>query len=298
MVEIAEELYKAGEVARKAKEEAYRLVRPGFPVIELAERIEKLILDNNARPAFPCNISINQVAAHYTPYPGDNLTIPSRSVVKVDIGVEVNGYIADTAITVADISIGEALRVAAEEALKAAIKVVRPGVKVSEVGSAIYSIVSKYGFKPIRNLTGHEIGRYNLHAGQSIPNIPTMNGGRLKKGHIYAIEPFVTLSEGAGEVVESGEITIYRYEPRGKALKGVKGKEAELLQLISERFRGLPYSTRWLVDKGSEYLALHEKLVRSGRIHGYPVLVERLGKPVAQAEHTIVVDENDVIILT
>ncbi len=295
---IPEEFFKAGEVARAVKEEVYRLVRPGVSVYELAERIERIIAEKGARPAFPCNVSINHVAAHYTPTPGDSSTIPADSVVKVDIGVEVDGYIADTAVTVTDSPVGEALRNAAEEALKTALRVIRDGVKVSEVGQVVYSVVAKYGFKPIRNLTGHEVARYNLHAGVSIPNVPTTNAGRLMKGHTYAIEPFVTLREGAGEVVESSEVTIFRYEHRPKALKGLSEKEAELLNLLAQRFKGLPHSTRWIIDKGDEYLAIHDKLVRTGRIHGYPVLVERLGKPVAQAEHTIAVESDGVVILT
>lgn len=295
---IPEELFKAGEVAKAVKEEVYRLVRPGASVYELAERVERIIAEKGARPAFPCNVSIGHVAAHYTPSPGDSSTIPAGSVVKVDIGVEVDGYIADTAVTVADSPVGEALRNAAEEALKAALRVIRDGVKASEVGNVVYSVASRYGFKPIRNLTGHEVARYNLHAGVSIPNVPSMNSSRLLKGRTYAIEPFITLREGAGEVVESGEVTIFRYEHRPKALKGVSAKEAELLNLLAQRFKGLPHSTRWIADMGGEYLALHERLVKTGRIHGYPVLVERLGKPVAQAEHTIVVESDGVVVLT
>ncbi len=291
-------LFEAGRVARRLKEEAYRLARPGASIYELAERIESIILDNHARPAFPCNVGINQVAAHYTPTPGDVTRIPPRSVVKVDIGVEINGFIADTAVTVADTPEGEAMRLAAEEALKTAIKLVRDGARVSDIGSAIQSVGNRRGFKTIRNLTGHEISRYNLHAGQSIPNVQTTDSGRLRKGHTYAIEPFVTLPEGAGEVVESGEATIFRFEPRPRLEKGLKGDEVSLLRYIADEFRSLPYSTRWLLRLGREKLELHEKLVRNGRIHAYPVLVERHGTPVAQAEHTVLVKEDGAEVLT
>ncbi|MEM4417036.1 MAG: M24 family metallopeptidase [Nitrososphaerota archaeon] len=129
-----DELIEAGRIARVVRNSVPGLVRPHMPMIELAEKIESMILDRGGRPAFPCNISIDSVAAHYTPPPGDRTLIPRGSVVKIDIGVVVNGYIADTAVTVSESQLGDTLRYAAEEALKAAIKSVKAGVKVSTVG--------------------------------------------------------------------------------------------------------------------------------------------------------------------
>ncbi|MEM4416655.1 MAG: type II methionyl aminopeptidase, partial [Nitrososphaerota archaeon] len=191
-------LLEAGRIARLVRESIPNMVRAEMPLVELAEKVEAMIRDHGGRPAFPCNISIDSVAAHFTPGPGEDTVIPPDAVVKVDIGVEIDGYIADTAITVTDNPVGVSLRYAAEEALKSAIKMVRDGVKVSSIGSVIHSVVSRFGFKPIRNLTGHEIKRYNLHAGVSIPNIPTADNTKLSSGHVYAIEPFVTIGDAAG----------------------------------------------------------------------------------------------------
>ncbi|MEM1944233.1 MAG: type II methionyl aminopeptidase [Nitrososphaerota archaeon] len=291
-----DELIEAGRIARVVRNSVPGLVRPHMPMIELAEKIESMILDRGGRPAFPCNISVDSVAAHYTPPPGDRTLIPRGSVVKIDIGVVVNGYIADTAVTVSDSQLGDTLRYAAEEALKAAIKSVKAGVKVSTVGGAIQSVITRLGFKPIRNLTGHEIKRYNLHAGVSIPNVATDGGARLVEGHVYAIEPFVTLGDAAGEVYEAGEPTIFRVEKTG--LGRLTEAEQAVVEELGDRFHGLPYTLRWLRDLGDSFLTVHGRLVKTGRVRGYPILAERSGRPVAQAEHTIVVKGDGCEVVT
>ena len=153
------------------------------------------------------------------------------------------------------------------------------------------------GFKPIRNLTGHEIKRYNLHAGLSIPNIPTRRGERLREGHIYAIEPFATTMRGAGEVVSTKTVAIFRINSETIFRKRLKYEEYQLARLLAERFDSLPYTPRW-IDGFDKFRRIHERMVRAGKIHGYPVLVERLREPVAQFEHTVYVNSNGCEILT
>ncbi|MEM0383335.1 MAG: type II methionyl aminopeptidase [Candidatus Caldarchaeum sp.] len=292
-----EGLLKAGEIARKIRNLLPNLVSPGVSLLEVAEQIENMIRDMGASPAFPCNISIDDVAAHYSPPPGDLSKLPRNSVVKLDFGVVVDGYIADTALTITDTSWGETLKQAVEESLKAALKVVEAGVRVSEVGAAVYSTMMKYGVKPIRNLTGHEIQRYNLHAGVSIPNIPVGDGVKLQEGHVYAIEPFATLPDGSGEVRDKQPATIYRLEPIRPRQKLAEAEQA-LVKTLEKRFEGLPYSLRWLRDMDQEALGLHQKLVKQGRVKAYPMLVEKTGKPVAQAEHTVLVEKGGCVVIT
>ncbi len=295
-MEAVDELLEAGRIARRVRNEAPSIVRPDMPILELAERIESMIIDYGGRPAFPCNISINSVAAHYTPPPGDMSLLPRNSVVKIDVGVVVNGYIADTAITISDTHLGVSLRYAAEEALKAAVRTVRAGVKVSVIGNTIQSVVTRLGFKPIRNLTGHEITRYNLHAGVSIPNVATQEGVKLQAGHVYAIEPFVTLPDAAGEVHDAGEPTIFKLE--GFQLGKLSGVEQEVAVELEKRFDSLPYTLRWLKNVDDTFMTAHSRLMKTGRVRGYPILAERSGKPVAQAEHTILVREDGCEVIT
>jgi len=289
-------LRRAGRIARKAREKALSIVREGVSLIEVCNLLEGLILDEGAKPAFPCNICINDVAAHYTPTIGDTSIIPPKSLVKIDIGVCVDGYIADTAITISLDTSLQPMVEAVNTALLEAVKIVKPGVQASTIGGLIQRVITSRGFKPIRNLTGHEIARYNLHAGLSIPNIQTARSEKLQLNHVYAIEPFATTSDGGGEVVSSNTTTIYRLNVEKLKLEKLE-EEKKLLELIYERFNSLPYTPRWIPDF-ERFSRVHERIARMGKIYSYPVLVERKGKPVAQAEHTITVTEKGCEVIT
>jgi len=290
-------LRQAGLIARRAREEACKLIREAVLVIEICEAVEEVIRLEGARPAFPCNIGINEVAAHYTSPPGDQLRIPPRSLVKVDVGASLDGYIADTAATVTLSPELEPMVEAARIVLQEVIRIMRAGVPVSRIGLTVQEAASRLGFKPIRNLTGHEIRRNQLHAGTTIPNVGGACPGRLEVGHIYAVEPFLTTMRGAGEVVSAKIATIYRVEPEKAFHQKLREDERRLIQYLAEKFGNLPYAVRWIEGYG-KVKDVHERLVKSGRIQHYPVLVERLGEPVAQAEHTVIVYEDGCEIVT
>jgi len=290
-------LMEAGRIARRVREKAINIVREGVSILDICNILEESIRDLGGKPAFPCNICINEIAAHYTASIEEQTIIPSRSIVKIDIGVSVNGYIADTAITISFDSSHELMVEAVYKALMEALKIVRPGVPVSVIGATIQKTIRDMGFKPIRNLTGHEIARYNLHAGLSIPNVQTIQTDKLKTGHIYAIEPFATTIDGAGEVVPLRTATIYRLSIEKIDRSKLEKEELELVDMISRNFDNLPYTTRW-IQEFDKVKNLHEKMVRKGRIHSYPVLVEKNRKPVSQAEHTILVTEDGCKIVT
>lgn len=295
-MEDLEKFRRAGAIARKVRDEVCEIVKEGVKIIEICEAVEERIRELGAEPAFPCNVGVNEVAAHYTSPLGDPNVIPPKSLVKVDIGVSLDGYIADTATTIALDSGLESLVEASQLVLREAIRAMRPGVEVSQIGFVIQKTASSLGFKPIKNLTGHEIKRYELHAGVTIPNIATPTPGRLQANHIYAVEPFLTTMEASGEVISAKLATIFRVDPgRAAKMKNLKPEEQRLLSHIVERFRGLPYTPRWIEGLDER---LHERLVRSGRIYAYPVLVERSGRRVAQAEHTVLITENGCEVIT
>jgi len=296
-VSSLERFREAGLISKKVKEEAYRIVKEGAKILEICEFLEDIIRREGAEPAFPCNIGVNEIAAHYTAVPRDVAIIPPRSIVKVDIGVSLDGYLADTAITVVLDPRLEPLAESTKMALHEAIKAIKPGTSISKIGSIIHKTITGMGFKPIRNLTGHEIKRYNLHAGLSIPNVPVRSSEKLREGHIYAIEPFATTGRGAGEVVSMKTMTIFRIYSETIFRRKLKDEELELAKLLAERFDSLPYTPRW-IDDFDRFRKIHERMVKTGRIHGYPVLVEKLGEPVAQFEHTIYVNSNGCEILT
>ncbi|RLG39828.1 MAG: type II methionyl aminopeptidase [Thermoproteota archaeon] len=291
---------KAGEIAARVREYATRIVRPGMKIIELVENVENKIRELGGQPAFPCNVSINYEAAHRTALINDELSIPDDSVVKIDVGVHINGYIADTAVTVSFNPKYEDLLNAVELALSKALNVVGNGVRFIEIGKIVEETLKSHGFKPIKNLSGHSLDRFIIHAGESIPNHKDiLSMKKFKAGKAYAIEPFGT--DGKGYVEEHNLITIYALWKTGR-IKGLSANEKKLLDAIRSRFKTLPFSERWLMDVFNNDIALLrntlERLWKRRIIWGYPILVEAGRGMVAQFEHTVVVLEKEVIVTT
>lgn len=291
-----EALIKAGEIARQVKKEVAELIKPGAKLYDIAEFVERRIVELGGKTAFPCNLSINEIAAHYTPYKGDETVLREGDYLKLDLGVHVDGYIADTAVTYRVGMEEDDLMEAAREALENAISTVRAGTKISEVGKAIEDTIRGKGFNPIVNLSGHKIERYKLHAGISIPNIyrPADNY-ELKEGDVIAIEPFATT--GAGQVIEVPPALIFMYV-RDRPVRMAHARR--LLMHIKREYRTLPFAYRWLQDfmpEGQLKLALAQ-LDRAGAIYSYPILREVRGGLVAQFEHTVIVEKDGAYITT
>ena len=296
-VEALEKFRLSGRILRETREEIKRFVQENMLIIKVCEKAEKLIEKKGGKPAFPCNVSINEIAAHYTSPPNDKRRIPEGSIVKVDIGVHVDGYVTDTAVAISFNPEYQSLVETAEAALKAGIDRIHAGISTSKLGGTIEKTVKSRGFKPISNLTGHQVGRYHVHAGTSIPNVSHVSFSKIKLGEIYAIEPFVTLPNAVGRVENGEDITIFRFLKR-RTLKSPHAKQ--LLKYIEEAFRTLPFAERWLKNGVSRnvYHEAFRELFSSKTLTGYPIFVEASGKPVAQAEHTVLIVEDGCEVLT
>jgi methionyl aminopeptidase len=287
---------RAGRIASAVRKEVQQLVQPRRRVKEICEETEKMIRRMGAFPAFPTNVSVNHIAAHYTSSPEDETVIPDDALVKVDLGASIDGYLSDTAVTV-DLSGKEIAMVdAAEEALRAAISIIRTGIDISQVGKTISSTIADAGFKPISNLTGHSLARYELHSGTSVPNIPTGSGHVMREGQIFAIEPFVTKQNGKGYVKDTDNVFIFSCNQIRSHVNPSDDPSEKLLIELERRFRRLPFALRWL-DQSPD-LKQFKRLVRSGSIISYPVLVEGGKKIVAQSEHTVLVKKHGCEVLT
>jgi len=279
---------EAGKVLKTVREEVINLVKPEARYLEIAEFVENRIRELGAEPAFPCNISINEDAAHCTPSKNDERAFKEGDLVKIDIGAHIDGYIADTAFSI-DLGEHEELVECAERALKNAIEIIEPGVNTAEIGREIEEIAKEFGFNPVYNLTGHGFLPYIAHAPPTIYNYSVERGVEIKEGMVFAIEPFIT--SGAGKVVERKEVQIYSVISN----KPVRMKMARELLSEVEKYRTLPFAKRWLKNPREIILS---KLVREGVLRAYPVLTEIKREPVSQAEHTIVVREGGAEIIT
>ncbi len=293
-----EALLKAGRIAASAREYGASLVKEGASAREICEEVEAYIRRQGGEPAFPCNFSVDDVAAHYTPGVNDDIRLRGGEVVKVDVGVHVDGYIADTATTVDLSGRWESLLEAVRGALEAVVKIMRPGISLYTIGKTIEQTIRKKGYKPIRNLTGHTIGRYLIHAGESIPNVADRRlfYRRIQPGTLVAIEPFGT--PGRGMVREGSVVNIYSLHTL-KPKRPLSDEERHLLEYIVGRYKTLPFTPRWLTTEwGEKAEDLVRALWRKGALHGYPILVEVSGAVVAQFEHTFLVMSDRVIATT
>ncbi len=290
--EILEKYKKAGNIAVEAKALGVKSVKAGITTTQLADLIEKKIFELGGKPAFPVSIGINDMAAHYAPLREESIQIKEEDYVKIDLGVHVDGYLVDTAVTVR-IAGKDNLILCSEKMNKVALPMFNPGTKISEISEAIENVAKEFGFNPIRNLTGHSIDRHMVHAGEAVPNIKSNVKKVIEMGEVYACEPFCT--SGAGMVKEGGLLTIFR------ALKNVPSRMSEgrkIMELALGEFEGLPFAKRWLQDKISPLrldMALRQ-LIGSNALHEYPVLKEVSGKPVAQTEETILIQDKPLVL--
>jgi len=288
-----EKILRAGKIASEVKKYARSIVKKDFPLLEIGEKIEARIIELGGKPAFPVNLSINEVAAHYTPSHDDKTL--ARGLLKVDFGVHVDGWTADNSFSVdlEDSKENKMLIKTAEDALGNAIRVIKKEVSTDEVGSAIQKTIESNGFTPVINLSGHSMEQYDLHAGITIPNIDDGRDVKLKEG-LYAIEPFVT--PGSGKVRDGRPSGIYEL----KIEKQVRSSIArEVLQFIKKEYNTLPFCSRWIVKKlESKALFGLRELESAGILHEFSQLVEVSGSKVSQAEETILIEKEGKVTVT
>ena len=292
-----EDYLKAGKIAGEVRENVRKKNWVGSTLAEICEYVESEIIKRGAKCAFPVNTSLNEVAAHYTAEPNDPKTVSDSDLVKIDLGAQINGYIADTAVTVNYDPQYDSLVQAAENALQAAMSMIKVGVKSKDVGRKIQNTIMDMGLKPIANLSGHSLDQYTIHAGKTVPNMWTIGSFSFSENEAFACEPFVTTKNALG-FVRNGKIkNIFALASR----KMTKDDEADkLLEYIWNNFNMLPFALRWIVKEWEEKEArrLLDFLIKKKVVKAYAILVEANGKTVAQAEHTFIPTQTGVTITT
>jgi methionyl aminopeptidase len=296
-IEGLEQFRKAGKIASQARAYGVSLMKPGASLFEVSEKIEENIISLGGLPAFPVQISINEIAAHYCSDPEDKTVLKEGDLAKLDLGVHIEGYVADTAVTV-DLSKDSKYKdlvKASEEALQNAIKIIKPGITLREIGKTINDSIAKYGFSPIRNLGGHGVGKYAVHGPPSIPNVDNGDKTTLNEGDTVAIEPFATT--GAGMIYEKDLSNIFMIIGK-KTARNLMTRE--VMKEI-EKFKGLPFTERWLVKKGISLAKVNfalRELDNLGILRSFPPLPDKNKGMVSQAEHTLIVTKDGCEVIT
>jgi methionyl aminopeptidase len=302
------EMYKKpGQIVSKVRKMAVDHIKADMKIIDLVEYVENNIIEMGGMPAFPCNVSINEVTAHYTSPPGDDSTIKRGDLVKIDLGAHVEGYIADSAVSVlvgandyTDLDSSEQdlnlkMIETAKDALESAINTIKDGIEIGKVGTAIEETINQNNLNSVSNLTGHSMDRWILHSGVSVPNIKEDNKHIIQEGDVLAIEPFVT--NGIGRVGDMNDTYIFRFL-RDRPMRMAQARK--LLKIIEINYRTLPFSQRWLTEHiNSKQLNMAMRQLLSSRaIYPYHVLKEKSNARVAQAEHTVIVESDGCKIIT
>lgn len=288
--EVFESYCEAGRIAKRVLQFGAGEIKINAHVAEVVATIEQQVLEvEGAGLAFPLNLSFNEDAAHDTAMMKDERVFTVGDLVKLDLGVHTNGYIADIATTV-DLGDHSNLVDASRAALDSAIMQVRPGVTSGHLGAVIQETIEGKGFRPVANLTGHGLDRYAIHTPPTIPNLGIHGGAVLKEDMIFAIEPFATT--GSGLVSERKRVEIYQQI----GIKPVRLPAArQILSAVRDR-KGMPFARRWI---GSDKLDIAlQTLVQSHVLHPYPVLHDVTGSFISQAEHTLIVTSDGCLVTT
>lgn len=295
---VLENYLLAGKIASTVRENARKKNYIGRTLFEICDSIENEINSLGGKPAFPVNVSLNEIAAHYTAEPNDPIKVKDNDVIKIDLGVHIDGYIADTAVTVSYDPKYEYLVKIAELTLSEAMKIAKVNTKSNEIGKIIENTIVNNGQKPIQNLSGHSLDQYIVHAGRSIPNIKTLGSSfALINNQAYAVEPFVTTKDGLGVVYEGKVKNIFSLVSR----KPTKDKESNnFINYLWDKFKTLPFAMRWLVKDYDQPVLqkMIDYLIKRKNIRSYPILVEGYNKIVCQAEHTFFIADNLSYIIT
>jgi len=290
-----ESYVKAGEIAKEIKSFARGLIKPGVKLIDVAEAIDAKIVELGGEPAFPVNLSLNEIAAHFTPAVGDESV--AEGLLKVDVGVAVDGYIADTAFSVDLTKDGEFKEMLElnEKLLSEATKVVKSGMEVRDIGEACQDALEEWNeengssFAVIKSLCGHSLAQGSIHAGLTISNYRNENKTVLDD-IAFAVEPFVTT--GVGDIYEGQPGGIYVLQSDDN----VRDRDARLLlDFIRETFGTLPFCQRWIGEEFKKVRFSLSMMVKQGILHHYPQLIEKSRKPVSQFENTFVVADGKVV---
>jgi methionyl aminopeptidase len=285
---------RAGLLAGQVRAYGRSLIQPGASYQTVIQQINQKIAELGARPAFPPQIALNHVAAHFLLQPGEDLLF-SNEVIKLDVGVCYKGAIGDCAVTVDLSGKYQKLIDAVESALLNAEQSIRVGLPVREIGKIIDRTISSFGFKPIKNLSGHGLGPYKIHTSPIIPNYDNQSTAIIKPGMTFAIEPFGT--NGKGLIYEAGDPAIFSF----LASRPVKSDVGRLLLAKIKNFSGLPFAIHDLIDEKLSLVQVKQglsELLLANVINGYGPLIEERHGMVAQAENSVLVDEEGEVLIT
>ncbi len=293
-------LRKAGIIAQDVKKFIKPKIVVGAKGLDIVEAAEAKIAELGGACAFPANICINNIAAHYTsPIKDDDLMIKEGDIVKFDMGVHIEGYIVDTALSVSfseDPAL-ENIITASEVAVQKALSMAKPEINTRDIGKEIEKIVKGFNYNPIKELGGHQVERWTVHGSKSLPELGSQGGDKMEEGDVFAVEIFA--STGEGSVHNTKYSYIYGLNPSSGRVPLRRRTSKQILGIVNKHYKTLPFAERWLAKELRMGVGFGlQELVQAGKLRAHFVLAEQKGEFVAQTEETIIITEDGYELLT
>jgi methionyl aminopeptidase len=314
------------KVHKNISNKVYEYVKPGLSVKEIIEFIESGVREetkyNNLEPlkcgiGFPIGIGINNCVAHYTlnyeDIESNNKILDKNDIIKIDYGVHYNGMIIDSAFTLCfDEKYNEFIDLS-KEATNYAIKQCGVDAILGEVGESIEEFIKSheliidrknYDINVMKDLSGHMIKPFEIHAGKAVPNIKINYPLRMNENEFYAIEPFITTGKGISILKEHKSHYMINKDFVNVDTK-LKKDDMYLLSLIKNNYSSMPFCQKWLSEliysinnkNKNDYniTQILNKLEYKNIINSYPPIYDIEGSIVAQHEHTIYITDKGVL---
>ncbi len=290
-----ESFKRAGEIHKQVIEFIRPKIKIGTKLLEICENTENKLIELGGEIGFPTNVCINEIAAHYTSPPNDESVIKEGDIVKIDIGVSVEGYVADGAFTVSfnQEPTTENLITAVETAVLKGLSIIKPGVKTVEVGKVTSKIIRGFGYNPIKDLHGHSLEKWQVHGFKEIPNVGISSGDVFEEGDVFALEVFAS-SGGLGNIHNGVNCNIYAYDLNTERVPIRMKITRRVIGWIAKNKKTLPFSTRELLKEfRTGKMALRE-LTTAGKLHKHHEIRAEKGTYVSQFEKTFIVMKDGI----
>jgi len=298
----------AAEIANKALDTVTKAAVPGARVAVLCEMGDRFILDAVSKiykdkkvtkgVGFPTCVSINNIVGSFSPLKDDPATLADGDVVKIDLGVHVDGYLAQVAHTVVlsnpPITGRKAdVLAAVHTAAEATIRLMKPGVSNGAITDVIDKVAKQFKVSTVQGVYSHQVKRFEIDAekviANNIPDVPLTGDQKTKDcklevNEVWALD--IVMSTGTGKPVQASDrTTVFKRAPEEQYKLKMKASRAVLAE-ISTKFPTFPFSMRALeFDEKKAKFGIVE-CYKHGLVESYPVLTEKEGDFVAHVKFT------------
>lgn len=292
------------------------IVVPGNSINNIVDYIENSIFDKinydsniplTGGCAFPVNISVNEIVAHYTSSSkNDDYILKKNDIVKVDFGVHKNGSIIDSAQTFHFDSKYDEFVEYSKKCTDYAVSLCGPDVNLGDLGKDIEEYVKSkeihidnklYQLHTLKELSGHNIGEYLIHKSKALPNCAIKYPVRMEEGDFFAVEPFI--STCAESYYDSPTNLFMVAKNYNNLIYLLCGDELELFNKIIKQYLTLCFCDKWLekdIDKFD--FNIFKNIIDKKIIEEYKTIYVLKDNYVSQFEHNVYIKSNGIIQLT